>query len=515
MNHRDASFAWKYHDLTKHSYWSVRTSAHYLDWANRPSPFKVYKDIEPEPLPKNLIPVKVSALQALASTSIKADIATKPDLEKLASLLYNSTGITKTKTFPGGEIYFRAAACAGALYPVEVYVVCGDIEGLRAGVYHFNPLEFTLIKLRDGDHRGALAEATANNPAIASAPVTLIYTAITWRSSWKYRDRSYRYHFWDNGMILANALAMATVHGLSAEAVMGFRESKVNALIGIDGQRELALSLLPLGSEEDKPAPGDSKKDLPKLNLETEPLSFSEVDYPSIREMHDASTLTDEVEVIAWRSARIDREIPEAAGETFTLDLSKADRLPDEAIDDVILRRASTRRFARKSLPFADLSVMLDRATQAIPADFLYPAGTRLNDIYLIVNRVEGLPPGAYFYRKDERALELLNPGDFSEKAAYLALDQQLAGDASVTFFFMADLVPLLYAFGNRGYRAVQVEAGIIGGKLYLAAYSLGRGATGLTFYDDDVTNFFSPHAAGKSCIFITSVGIPGKRPLF
>jgi hypothetical protein len=58
------------------------------------------------------------------------------------------------------------------------------------------------------------------------------------------------------------------------------------------------------------------------------------------------------------------------------------------------------------------------------------------------------------------------------------------------------------------------MEAGVAGGKMYIASYSLKRGATGLTFYDDDVTDFFSPHAANKSCIFVMSVGVPGKRPL-
>jgi hypothetical protein len=73
----------------------------------------------------------------------------------------------------------------------------------------------------------------------------------------------------------------------------------------------------------------------------------------------------------------------------------------------------------------------------------------------------------------------------------------------------------VLESYGNRGYRAAQMEAGIIGGKMYLAAYALKRGATGLTFFDDDVTEFFSPHAAGKSCVLVVCVGIPGKRPVY
>ncbi|HYV06956.1 MAG TPA: SagB/ThcOx family dehydrogenase, partial [Blastocatellia bacterium] len=156
-----------------------------------------------------------------------------------------------------------------------------------------------------------------------------------------------------------------------------------------------------------------------------------------------------------------------------------------------------------------------DRATRGIPADFSRADRDPLNDIYIIVNRVERLPPGAYFYRRNNRSLELLEPGDFSKEAAYLTLGQDLGGDASVTFFFMADLKLLLGVYGNRGYRAAQMEAGIIGGKMYLASYALKRGATGLTFFDDDVTKFFSPHAAGKNCMLVVSVGVPGKRVVF
>jgi hypothetical protein len=87
-----------------------------------------------------------------------------------------------------------------------------------------------------------------------------------------------------------------------------------------------------------------------------------------------------------------------------------------------------------------------------------------------------------------------------------------LPGDAAADVFFLVDLQPILQRFGNRGYRAVQLEAGILGGKLYLGAYAQHLGATGLTFYDDDVVRFFSPHAEGKSTIFLVALGNSVKR---
>ncbi|MEK6324646.1 MAG: SagB/ThcOx family dehydrogenase [Acidobacteriota bacterium] len=512
---RDTEAAGRYHDLTKHSYWSIRTNAHYLDWSNKPSPFKIYPGIEPIPLPRALVQTLAPALEVVSSTGVGFSGDKKPDLERLSSILFYAAGVTKHKTYPGGELYFRAAACAGALYPTEVYVVCGDIDGLDAGVYHFNPGDFALRRLREGDLRGVLFRATAGELRVGSAPVTLVFTSISWRSTWKYRDRAYRYHFWDNGMILANALAMGAAHELPAAVVMGFVEAEVNKLIGIDGEQELALSLLALGHTDEGLPDCAAIEELPEINFDVMPISDSPVDYPSIREAHAASSFTDHEEARDWRSATRESRTPAIEGEIFSLAPVPEEKLPADAIEDVIQRRASTRRFAAKPLPLADLSEIIERATPDITTDFLARGGTPLNDLYAIVNRVDGLPPGAYFYRREDRALELLKPGDFSTRAAYLTLDQDLGGDASVTFFFMADLKTVLEAYGNRGYRAAQMEAGIIGGKMYLTAYALKRGATGLTFYDDDVTEFLSPHAKGKSCMFVVSVGVPGKRLVY
>jgi SagB-type dehydrogenase family enzyme len=186
--------------------------------------------------------------------------------------------------------------------------------------------------------------------------------------------------------------------------------------------------------------------------------------------------------------------------------------MPRDPIEQVILRRGSSRKFAHSSITFEQLSTLLDRATRGIPADFLDPLGSLLNHLYLIVHAVEGLPPGAYFFHRDRGALECLKQGAFRAQAGYLGLEQQLPADAAVDVFFLADLRRIMQRFGNRGYRATQLEAGILGGKLYLAAYAQGLGATGLTFYDDDVVRFFSPHAEGKSTIFLVAVGKSAKR---
>ena len=177
------------------------------------------------------------------------------------------------------------------------------------------------------------------------------------------------------------------------------------------------------------------------------------------------------------------------------------------------MRRGSTRTFDKaESITLAQLSTIFEYATRGLPADFLEPPGSQLNDLYLIVHSVQELKAGAYFFGREQNSLQLLKEGEFRAEAHHLGLEQDLPADACVDIFFLADLKLVLERYGNRGYRAVQLEAGAIGGRIYLAAYAQHLGATGLTFFDDDVINFFSPHAKDKSAIFLLAIGKPTRR---
>jgi SagB-type dehydrogenase family enzyme len=502
-NNSNSEVAVNYHNATKHSYASVHNNPHFLDFNNQPIPFKIYPTLEPSRLPAEVRQTGVAALSAI-SEIVSAPTNVTPDLEAIAQLLYLSAGITRHRKYPGGEIYFRAAACTGALYEVELYLVCGDLLNLEAGVYHFAAAEFGLRKLRDGDYRSVLIEAAAE-PAIADAPLTIVCTCTYWRNAWKYQDRTYRHFGWDNGTLLANLLAVATALGLPAKVVCGFVDDTVNALLDVDSEREVAFSLVPLGHVS-APPPQPAAA-VSALGLETVPLSRHEVDYPLMREMHAASSLHLPSEVAAWRGGTPLISFPPPKGPVLQLQSLSDAEMPRNPVEQVILRRGSTRKFARTPITLAQFSTMLDRATRGVPGDFLDPVGSQLNHLYLIVNAVEGLEPGAYVFHRGRKMLECLKQGEFRSQAGYLGLQQALPADAAVDVFFLADLRPILQRFGNRGYRALQLEAGIIGGKLYLAAYAQHLGATGLTFFDDDVTSFFSPHAENKSAIFLVALG--------
>jgi SagB-type dehydrogenase family enzyme len=493
-----------YHERTAHSPRSVRASGHSLDWDNKPAPFKIYPELPALSLPRQFSALTADTLPALSGRGREEGSL---DLDGLAALLFFSAGVTRTKTFMGGvTMHFRAAPSTGALYQTEAYVVAGDVAGLESGVYHFCPGDFTLRQLRAGDFRGAVALAAADE-ALAAERAVIVLSAIYWRNTWKYQARGYRHLFWDSGTMLANLLAAATALGVQARLVTGFVDREVNALLGLDPAKEAVLLLAPVGGAgRGAPAPPV----VSAIQPATVPLSEREVDYPLLREAYEDSCLESESEVLDWRESPAPPREPSASA-------TRGDRLPlpsaraasGRALGETIQARGSTREFSGAAISAEQLSTALYHATRGFPSDA--PSGQV--DLYINVHAVDGVPAGAYAYQPEPNALEPLKRGDFRADSAFLCLEQALGGTSSATVFFLADLGSVLGRWGNRGYRLANLEAGLIGGRLYLGAYAQLFGATGLTFYDQDVVEFFSPHAAGKDACFVTALGRSAHGP--
>ena len=216
MPNSDPNAARSFHDATKLSYISLAT---------KPPLYKSYTG-----LPTIALPAELPSPQAPTLTAVSG--GPSPSVEPLgltsvAQLLHYSAGLIRRRTLrSAGEVHYRAAASAGALYPIELYLVCGNLEALEAGIYHYSPSENALTLLRSGDFRGNLAASAAEHSGIADAPASIVCSCVFWRSAWKYRERGYRYCFWDNGTILANMTATANALGHPAEVVAGFVDSE-------------------------------------------------------------------------------------------------------------------------------------------------------------------------------------------------------------------------------------------------------------------------------------------------
>jgi SagB-type dehydrogenase family enzyme len=499
LSNRNIQATRTFHEVTKHSYTTVRSSPHSLDWDNRPMPYKIYPGAGSIALPRDLNLAVAPTLAVLSGEpSVTGDLPI--DLAMVTRLLFCASGLTRRIRIGAEDYHFRAAPSAGALYPIELYLAAGEVEGLNAGLYHFSTADLRLRGLRRGDWRAYIASAAAMRPAVREARAVLVMSAIFWRSTWKYRARAYRYCFWDTGTILANLIAAANAEGLEAEVVTAFEDAPIEALIEADREREGLTCMVALGRTiAAGPAP-----ELPPLELDTIPLSPKEVRYEDLVKIHTASRLTSADEVRTVSSVRLEPKPYRQPGVTVEPDTIGADA--GLGLGETILRRGSTRVFVREEIGADELAAIM--AASSAPQKTDYPRGV---ETYVIVNAVQGVDPGAYYYRA-EGSFELLKRGGFRGEAGYLCLEQPLGADCSVLIVYMTDLERVIAATGNRGYRNLHLEAGLMGGRAYLAAYALGRGATGLTFYDDDTTKFFEPHATGMSPILMVAVGVPGSR---
>jgi SagB-type dehydrogenase family enzyme len=487
-----------FHEVTKHSYTSVRSSPHYLDWDIKPLPYKIYPGAASIALPRDLNLSSTPALAALSS-HVPPDFSASIDTAALTRVLFCAGGLTRHKRVGPDDYHFRAAASAGALYPIEFYVATASVEGLEQGLYHFSPADLKMVGLRRGDWRAFIAAATAQRPSILNAQAVIALSSIYWRSTWKYRARGYRYCYWDAGTVLANLLAAAAADEISAEVITAFEDPALEALLGIDGEREGMVAIVALGHADNAAA---SSPKVEPLALETVPLSSREVEYPDLIKIHRESRLVSIEEVATVSRAKLESAETRDGADAIHLETIQSEE--SAGLGETILRRGSSRAFAQEPITAAELATIMAASSEHPQADF-----PPLTDTYLIVNAADGLEPGAYYYDRDARAFELLKRGNFRGEAGYLCLEQPLGMDCSALIVYMADLERVLRALGNRGYGDAHLEGGILGGRAYLAAYSLGRGATGLTFYDDDTTNFFSPHAVGKSPLLMVALGVP------
>ena len=471
-----------------------------LDPARRPAPFKRYPAAALLPLPTDLPPAGPPAAEVLGGLARPAPA--RADLRLLARLLFYSAGVTRALGPAGDRTFFRAAPSAGNLHPVETYLACGDLDGLGAGVYHFAPDAFALERLRAGDHRGALAAALAD-PAALAAPAALALTGIPWRTAWKYAERGWRHVYWDAGAVLANLLTVAEAHGVTARLAFGFQDGMLCELLGIDGATEFPLAVAILEGAGAPPAePGEPPGE---LRLEATPPSRTPVEFPLVTAAQRAGELGSAGEVRAWRAAAAGR----LAGQPATSRPAAPAERPapaGEPVEAVILRRGSTRRMRRAAVPASLLAWGLACAARPLPADAV-PAGRTLLSHRLSVHTVDGFQPGLYGRAGEAlAACRYLPAARARATAAHLCLDQALGGDAAFTLFACARLGEVLGVLGDRGYRVVQAEAGVAAERLQLAAFALGHGATGLTFYDEAVAGAFGEALA---CMLACAVGVP------
>jgi len=252
-----------------------------LDWRSKPEEYKFYPHAPVVALPD---PTAVPSDQSTSAASdlwnviamrrsVRSFCPTPLTLVQLSRLLWATNGITASFITPKGQEFYRAAPSAGALYPIETYVVVNNVEGLEPGLYHYRVAGLDILErpiaegshalelLRSGDLRHEIKRAALDQPMCAKAGAVFVWTAVFARSVWKYRQRAYRYCYLDAGHLGAHLSLAAVAEGLASCQVAAFYDDEANALLEIDGRTEATLYMAAVGTSA-RPFGGAGRVDL-------------------------------------------------------------------------------------------------------------------------------------------------------------------------------------------------------------------------------------------------------------
>jgi len=193
----------------------------------------------PEPRYDSDVSIEQSLLWRRSIRSYTGESLTLPEL---AQLLWAAQGVTDPKDF-------RTAPSAGALYPLELYVVVGDVQDLGPGVYRYQPDEHQLVKIMEGDKRAELAEAALGQGFVGEGAIVIVFTAVYERTTGKYGDRGIQYVHMEVGHAAQNLCLQATAMDLGAVTVGAFYDEEVAQVLDLPGD-EQPLYILPVGRKQ-------------------------------------------------------------------------------------------------------------------------------------------------------------------------------------------------------------------------------------------------------------------------
>ena len=243
MDRRKEGIGDLYHQETKYRRDSVPRGG--LDWEHQPSPHKEFthalKHFPIRPLDQK---GGKSLWESIAQRRSVRDFSSQSiTFPELSQLIWATQGITLKA--PGFD--FRASPSAGALYPVETYLVVSRVEEIPPGLYHYCVREAQLALLREGSYGTELSQAGLRQEMLGEAACVFVWTAIVGRSKWKYRERAYRYIYMDVGHIGQALYLAATALDLGCCTVGAFFDEEVDHIVGIDGKKEISVYLGAIG----------------------------------------------------------------------------------------------------------------------------------------------------------------------------------------------------------------------------------------------------------------------------
>jgi SagB-type dehydrogenase family enzyme len=208
-------------------------------------PFEGYPMVE---LPRSLEPLRLSLEEAIATRVSVRDLTAGPlTLPTVATLLHHAYGVSRDREDIGYLRSLRVVPSAGALYPLEIFFHSARIEGLKTGLYHYNPSKHHLRLLREGDETRTISQAVVQPDITRGSALIMFITAVFERSVFKYKDRGYRFVLLEAGHVAQNLNLVSNALGLGALNIGGFFDREIDDFLDLDGVTQSTIYMMAIG----------------------------------------------------------------------------------------------------------------------------------------------------------------------------------------------------------------------------------------------------------------------------
>jgi SagB-type dehydrogenase family enzyme len=469
-----------------------------VDWEDAPLPYKLYRGLQTVPLSLE-VPMSLSG----------SPPPTEPNIERIGHFLwyvYGITGVSQSvhpdespeqESYPIHS-YRRFAPSGGALYPNELYLYL-KLEDLPDGIYHYDAAHHRLVLLREGNVDSYLERALGNRCEISTCFATAFVSTRFWKNYFKYNNFSYRLQGLDSGVLMGQLLETAKRFGFESGVYVQFLDSAINRLLGLTEEEENVYTVIPLSVAATNWA-GNGRgmvrtftaeelcRELPAISAEHYERSEKVREFPMLQAVNEASKInsTGDFQTLrkqpVFRTGEKEIHLPEI--EPFTYDFVEACKNRHSPEMDFVMGKVSQQKLAS----------LLKNATQSYSfrsdIDEIFDSEEPRVSIYGCLYNVEGIANGAYFYDSGRHSLREIGTEDYRlQLQSGLSLDNVNLLQVPICLHIIGNKDYYKDTLGYRGYRIMQMEAGMLVQSLLLASSAAGIGGHPLLGFDTTLTD--------------------------
>jgi SagB-type dehydrogenase family enzyme len=467
------------------------------NWEDQPSRYKTFLGVERFPLPRGTDQPMASAARVLLGTPREGERESVWTLPSLSALLRLSYGILDRRLrvswnqdsdvrvkYPE-SLWGRGAASGGGMYPLEIYWVAGNGSPVTPGVYHYSTAHHGFERLLAGDLTDEVRAACAD---AGDSDGYLLVTVRFWKNSFKYNSFCYHVVTQDAGALLGCWELIARGLGKPLRRAFWFDDERLNRLLGVRTAEESVLAVVPvpftigIGTTGPAAPARGVLVDRPSFERSAQTLTFEQVQQVHTAVLADPHERPD--------AAQLQRLVPRVPADDAGIALPEPleERMGRDAGEVMRIRRTSFGSFVgSRPLGLDELGTVL--AGTMSGQDYVSdsnPAGAGLTGLYVLANRVTGLPSGTYRYDRGGHRLQVVQErrlAEYLQRSYYLSnynLDQ-----AGAVLAISGRWESTLRTCGSRGYRVLNAEVGALAQTAYVASAALGVGCGVVLGFDN------------------------------